>query len=391
MPARASLIVQSYIPFPYAKRPNQQSGDKTVYKPNANPNANAALMQQNFRLSTRCFQSSFRRPPQLSRPIRCLVANRSIIQSNTHRASVVSIVLANDTLAAQLPQASVVIAARGDEVGRVGAERAVPDPALVAMKGSLKGEGGGVAFSGRGERVAGLHVVWGGQVDGPDAAGVVGGAGGEVTNVGGEQDARDISMLGRYNASCCTYGVVPGAHHAAVAGNGDTGDRYVVLWDQLVAALVLAEVPDAHIAAAVAADQLALVGVDDDVVDGDAVGIVALDIATAGVPNLDRAVLARGDQPLGLAVEGDACDVAGVAIEGQDRVGVGRLDVVKLHRVVTSSGEVPFVGRDAEAIDLRVGVWDRAGANAREGLPEAGRGQSGVCRGRVRADRIVWS
>ena len=54
-------------------------------------------------------------------------------------------------------------------------------------------------------------------------------------------------------------------------------------------ALVLREVPDADVAAAVAGDELALVRVDDDVVDGGAVGVVALDVAGAGVPDFDCA------------------------------------------------------------------------------------------------------
>ena len=74
-------------------------------------------------------------------------------------------------------------------------------------------------------------------------------------------------------------------------------------------AFVLAEVPDAHVAAAVAADELALVRVDDDVVDRHAVGVVALDIATARVPDLDGPVFRRRNEPFGLAVERDACDV----------------------------------------------------------------------------------
>jgi hypothetical protein len=56
-----------------------------------------------------------------------------------------------------------------------------------------------------------------------------------------------------------------------------------------VAAFVLAEIPDADVAAAVAGDEFALVWVDHYVVYGDAMGIVALDVAAAGIPNFDRA------------------------------------------------------------------------------------------------------
>jgi hypothetical protein len=131
-----------------------------------------------------------------------------------------------------------------------------------------------------------------------------------------------------------------------------------------VAALVLAQIPDAHIAPAVAADELALVRMDHDVVNWHSVGIVPLDITTPSVPDLDRTIFARRDQPLGFAVERNACDVAGVAVEGEDRVGVRRLDVVELDGVVPCGGEVALIGRDAEAVDLRVGVGDGARADA---------------------------
>lgn len=106
------------------------------------------------------------------------------------------IVLPDDALAAQLPQPRVVIAARGDEVRAVGAEGAVPDPSLVAMQGGLEREGGGVALRGGGQGVAGLHVVGGGEVDAPDARGVVRGAGGEVPDVGREENAGDVGVVG---------------------------------------------------------------------------------------------------------------------------------------------------------------------------------------------------
>jgi hypothetical protein len=54
-------------------------------------------------------------------------------------------------------------------------------------------------------------------------------------------------------------------------------------------------------------------------------------------------------------VEGDAGDVARVAFECEQRVGVGGLDVEELDGMVACGGEVALVGGDAEAVDL--GVW----------------------------------
>lgn len=135
-------------------------------------------------------------------------------------------------------------------------------------------------------------------------------------------------------------------------------------------AVILGQVPDADAAPAVAADDLALVRVDDDVVGGGAVVVAPLYGAAARLPDLDGAVLGARHHPLALAVEGDAGDVARVALEREQRVRVRRLDVVELDRVVAGRGQEPLVGRDAEAVHLRVGVLDRARADPGEGFPE---------------------
>lgn len=138
-------------------------------------------------------------------------------------------------------------------------------------------------------------------------------------------------------------------------------------------AVVLGEVPDADAAPAVAADDLALVGVDDDVVGRAAVAVAALDGARARLPDLDGAILARRHHPLALAVEGDAGDVARVALERQQRVRVCRLDVEQLHRVVARRREEPLIRRDTQPVHLRIRVLDRPGTYPRQCLPEPDR------------------
>jgi hypothetical protein len=54
-----------------------------------------------------------------------------------------------------------------------------------------------------------------------------------------------------------------------------------------------------------------------------------------------------------LTVEFYAGDVASMTVEGQDGVGICRLDVVELDCVMTGGGEVAFVRRDTQAVDLR--------------------------------------
>jgi hypothetical protein len=144
-----------------------------------------------------------------------------------------------------------------------------------------------------------------------------------------------------------SYKVIARAKQRAVTSDGYTSDAHILLGDELVRALVLAQVPDANRAGAVAADELALVRVDDDVVDGGAVVVVTLDGARADVPYLDCAILGARHHPLALAVEGDGGHVCGVPLEGQDRRGVRRLYLVQLDDVVAGGGEEALVRRDA--------------------------------------------
>jgi hypothetical protein len=70
-------------------------------------------------------------------------------------------------------------------------------------------------------------------------------------------------------------------------------------------------------------------------------------------------------------VECYAGDIGRVAVECEDSVGVGRLDIVELYCMMASGRKVALIGRDAKAVDLRVWVGDGARANAAEGFPKA--------------------
>ena len=106
----------------------------------------------------------------------------------------VAIILPDDRLRVQLPQPGIVVGARGDEVRAVGAEGTVPDPALVGLEGGFERKGAGLALGG--EAFVALDVVRRGRVDGPDARVVVGGAGRQVADVGAQQDARHVGVVG---------------------------------------------------------------------------------------------------------------------------------------------------------------------------------------------------
>ena len=136
-------------------------------------------------------------------------------------------------------------------------------------------------------------------------------------------------------------------------------------------ALVLSQVPNPHITPTVTADQLPLIRMNNHIVDRRAMRIIALHAPRTRIPYLDGAVLGARHHPFSFAVERDAGYVGGVAFEGEDGVGVCGFDFVEFDRVVTGGGEEAFVWGDAEPVYLRVRVWNCAGADSGEGLPEA--------------------
>ena len=105
------------------------------------------------------------------------------------------------------------------------------------------------------------------------------------------------------------YSIVSSADHASVTGDCYTCDADVVFGNQLVRAFVLSQVPDSHIAAAIATNQLPLIGMDNDIINRHAVHIVTLYIATPRVPDLHSTIFAGRNEPLGFAVKSDASNV----------------------------------------------------------------------------------
>lgn len=133
----------------------------------------------------------------------------------------------------------------------------------------------------------------------------------------------------------------------------------------------LTKIPHAHHTSLISTDELALVRVNDHIVDGSPVHVISLQTTCACIPDLDSAIFRAGDHPLAFAMERDTGDVVGVALEGHHRVGVCRLDIVKLDIIVASSREKAFVGSNAETVDLGVGVLNGSRADAGQRFPEA--------------------
>ena len=116
--------------------------------------------------------------------------------------------------------------------------------------------------------------------------------------------------------------------------------------------LVFTEIPDPHVTSTVAADELALVWMDDYIVDRDAVAVVALHVAGPSIPNLYCAIFGAGDHPFSFAMESDSSDVAGVSLEGKYSRWVGAFDIVELDSVMSGSSQEALVGRYTQAVDL---------------------------------------
>lgn len=117
---------------------------------------------------------------------------RVVVQGNTHGATVVATVLADDVTSAELPQASVVVTGDGHEVGRIRRESAVPDPTLVVGESGLQEQGvvdwvHGRAIGRRSECLLGS----------PLAGRVVGDTKKVTVLGGGVEDAQQIAGLGR--------------------------------------------------------------------------------------------------------------------------------------------------------------------------------------------------
>lgn len=138
-----------------------------------------------------------------------------------------------------------------------------------------------------------------------------------------------------------------------------------------MSANTLAQIPDTDHSGVVTADELALVGVDNNIVDGGTVDIVALEATGTCIPDLHGSILGASDHPFALAVEGNTGDIVRVTLESNHRVRVGRLDVEQLDIVMAGGREESLVRSDAQAIDLGVRVLNGTRANTGERFPEA--------------------
>ena len=112
-------------------------------------------------------------------------------------------------------------------------------------------------------------------------------------------------------------------------------------------AVIFGKVPHPDTASTITADDLALVRMNDYVIDRTAMSVAPLNGTTSSLPNLDCAIFRARDHPLSFTVKCYTGNIAGVALESQERVGIRRLDIVELYSMMTSSCEEALVRRDA--------------------------------------------
>ena len=108
--------------------------------------------------------------------------------------------------------------------------------------------------------------------------------------------------------------------------------------------LILSQIPDPHIAPSIARNQLALIRMNDHIVDRAPVQVVALYAPSPRIPDLYSTVFGARHHPFTLTVEGYARDVARVSVESEHRARISRANVVELDIVVARCGEVALVG-----------------------------------------------
>jgi len=278
-------------------------------------------------------------------------AQRGVVQCHTHRSSMMAVVLSDDALALQLPQSRIVITARSNQIRTIGTEGAIPNPALVASQSRLQRKAlctlaaffsvlnsGSIGIRQAERVVVGVERQVVERRRSPDAGSVVGRASSQLADVGGQQHTRDVGVVSgeladgdeagdvaveQHAPDEDAAGVVAGAQHRPVRRHRHRRHRHVVFGYQLVRASVLAQIPHAHLAASVARDQFALVGMDHHVVDGRAVPVVSLDAACARIPNLDCAIFRARHHPFALAMERHACYIVCMPFEGENRGRVG--------------------------------------------------------------------
>lgn len=99
----------------------------------------------------------------------------------------------------------------------------------------------------------------------------------------------------------------------------------------------LTKVPNADHTRMVTTDELALIGVNDHIIDRSSVNVITLQATRTSVPNLHSPIFRAGNHPFPFTVKRNSGNVVGVTFKRDHRVRVGRFDIEELHIVMTCS------------------------------------------------------
>lgn len=168
-----------------------------------------------------------------------------------------------------------------------------------------------------------------------------------------------------------TYLLISSAKQRSIAGNTDTEHRSVLLRDQLMSTDALTQVPDSDHTGVVTTDELALVGMNDHIIDRSTVNIIPLQATCSSIPNFHSSVLGASDHPFPLAVECHAGDVVRMTFKGNHGIGIGRLYIKELDIVVARGSQEPLIRGNTKTIDLGVWMLDCTRTDTRERFPKA--------------------
>lgn len=130
-----------------------------------------------------------------------------------------------------------------------------------------------------------------------------------------------------------------------------------------MAAFVLSEVPNADISTTIAGDQFSLVGVDDNIINWNSVRVVALNMSTSCIPDLDCScrvsvyskqngcngeptVFRRSDHPFSFAVESHTGYITGVALKGEHCSGIRGFDIIQFDGMMPGGSQEALVRTD---------------------------------------------
>ena len=141
-----------------------------------------------------------------------------------------------------------------------------------------------------------------------------------------------------------SYRVGASAKGRPITRNGNTRNRYVFFRNKLMGAVVFRKIPYSNTSTFVAADNLALVWMNDYVVYSRAMRVASLNCATSSLPYFDSPILRTCNHPFALTVKLNTGYISCMPLKGKKRIWVGGFDIVELYRMVPSSCKKTLVG-----------------------------------------------